>query len=87
VIGFRRHPASESPGVREVSIDALDDWLPRADHVVNILPASRETEDFFNADRFARFNRSAAYWQRGTSSWHLHGGRRSSPPRWVRLRC
>ena len=64
VIGFRRTPSE--PGV--LPIAELDQWLPRADHVVNILPASDQTNGFFNADRFARLKPDANYYNIGRGS-------------------
>jgi phosphoglycerate dehydrogenase-like enzyme len=70
LIGFKRTPSGDENGVRVLKIGELDEWLPRADHVINILPASRQTEEFFDADRFAKFKRSACYYNigRGTTN-------------------
>jgi phosphoglycerate dehydrogenase-like enzyme len=70
LIGFRRQPAGNAGAVRELPIAALDEWLPKADHVLNILPASHSTEGFFDAERFAKFKRSAIYYNigRGTTN-------------------
>jgi phosphoglycerate dehydrogenase-like enzyme len=65
LIGFRRNPAGDENGVRMLHIGQLDDWLGRADHVVNILPLSRETEQFFNIERLAKLKRSAYYYNIG----------------------
>jgi phosphoglycerate dehydrogenase-like enzyme len=61
VIGFRRRPSE--PNV--FSIDQLDEWLGRADHVINILPASSETKNFFGTARFAKLRREAIYYNIG----------------------
>ena len=70
LIGFRRHPSGDEGRVRIVSIRDVDQWLPQADHVVNILPASNETAGFFNAARFALMKRTAVYYNigRGTTN-------------------
>jgi len=68
LIGFRRTPKGDEGGVRILPIDQLDEWLPKADHVVNILPASDETEEFFDADRFAKLKRDAFYYNLGRGS-------------------
>ena len=70
LIGFKRTPSGDENGVRVLKIGELDEWLPRADHVINILPASRQTEEFFAAERFAKFKRSAFYYNigRGTTN-------------------
>jgi phosphoglycerate dehydrogenase-like enzyme len=68
LIGFRRNPQGDEAGVRILPIDQLDAWLPKADHVVNILPASDQTVDFFNMDRFAKLKRDAFYYNLGRGS-------------------
>jgi phosphoglycerate dehydrogenase-like enzyme len=70
VLGFRRNPRGDEPGVRTLPIAELDAHLGEADHVVNILPASDETANFFDAARFARMNPSAVYYNigRGTTN-------------------
>ncbi|HYO10642.1 MAG TPA: D-2-hydroxyacid dehydrogenase [Tepidisphaeraceae bacterium] len=68
VIGFRRHPRGDEAGVRVLAVTELDDWLPRGDHVVNILPLSRQTELFFNATRLAKLKRTACYYNIGRGS-------------------
>jgi phosphoglycerate dehydrogenase-like enzyme len=68
LIGFRRNIRGNEP-IRMASIDKIDEFLPQADHVINILPASESTNHFFNADRFARMKRSAIFYNigRGTT--------------------
>ena len=68
LIGFRRQPAANAGAVREVSINELDAHLPRADHVINLLPASAQTDNIFDADRFARFRAGAIYYNLGRGS-------------------
>jgi phosphoglycerate dehydrogenase-like enzyme len=68
VIGFKRHPAGDDGSVKLLPIAQLDAWLPKADHVVNILPASSETEELFNADRFAKMKGDAFYFNIGRGS-------------------
>jgi phosphoglycerate dehydrogenase-like enzyme len=65
LIGFRRHPQGDEGNVRVLPITELDAWLPRADHVINILPGSRQTEEFFDADKFAKLKRTAFYYNIG----------------------
>jgi phosphoglycerate dehydrogenase-like enzyme len=65
LVGFRRHPDPRDAAARVLPIDQLDEWLPRADHVVNVLPSSPQTQGFFDAARFARFRRGAAYYNIG----------------------
>jgi phosphoglycerate dehydrogenase-like enzyme len=70
LIGFRRRPSGDESGVQMRTIDQLDAHLPTADHVVNILPASDETANFFDAARFAKLKPSAVYYNigRGTTN-------------------
>ena len=70
MIGFRRRATADEAGVTMRTIDQLDEHLPTADHVVNVLPASAETEDFFDASRLARLKPTATYYNigRGTTN-------------------
>ncbi|MEA2734833.1 MAG: hypothetical protein QOE14_1284 [Humisphaera sp.] len=70
LIGFRRRPSADENGVAMRTIDQLDAHLPTADHVINILPASDETANFFDATRFAKLKPSAVYYNigRGTTN-------------------
>jgi phosphoglycerate dehydrogenase-like enzyme len=70
MIGFRRRATADEAGVTTRTIDQFDEHLPTADHVVNILPASAETENLFDANRFARFKPTAVYYNigRGTTN-------------------
>jgi phosphoglycerate dehydrogenase-like enzyme len=64
-------------------VSAVDEWLPRADHIVNILPANEGTVHFLNAERLASLKRGAIVYNigRGTTldqealMRELHGGR------------
>lgn len=54
VSGIRRGPVAPEERAEGIeSVAALPALLPAADVVVNLLPATRETESFWNADRFA----------------------------------
>jgi phosphoglycerate dehydrogenase-like enzyme len=68
LIGFRRRPDPEDASARVLPIDQLDGWLPKADHVVNLLPSSPQTENFFDTDRFAKLRRGATYYNIGRGS-------------------
>ena len=70
LIGFRRRPSDDENGVAMRTIGQLDEHLPSADHVINILPASPETENFFDTTRFAKLKPSAIYYNigRGTTN-------------------
>ena len=67
LVGFKRRPTAGEK-IRIESIDRLGDHLPHADHVINVLPASSETDGFFNANRFARMKRGATYYNIGRGS-------------------
>jgi phosphoglycerate dehydrogenase-like enzyme len=68
LIGFRRRPDASNEPIRIEPVDRLDEFLPQADHVVNVLPASNATEEFFNADRLGMMNRGAVYYNIGRGS-------------------
>jgi phosphoglycerate dehydrogenase-like enzyme len=70
LIGFRRRPSADENAVAMRTINELDAHLPTADHVINMLPASAETENFFDAARFAELKPTAVYYNigRGTTN-------------------
>ncbi len=65
--GVRRKP-QEDESIRVVTADEADQVLPDADHVINILPAADQTENFFDARRLARMKPSAVYYSVGRGS-------------------
>jgi phosphoglycerate dehydrogenase-like enzyme len=66
VIGTKRHPAPMA-GLAEVfTSDQTDDVLAQADFVLLLLPATRETDKFINAERLGRMKSGA---------WLLNFGR------------
>ena len=69
IVGYRRTP---QPGsiVRVIGPSKLPETLGEADHVVNILPDSTETRDFFNAEQFRQIKPGARYYSigRGTTT-------------------
>lgn len=69
VVGVRREPAS-SDRVKTVTPDKSDGLLPWADHVINILPANRSTENFFDERRLGLMRPDAVYYSigRGTTT-------------------
>ena len=67
LVGVRRAPRGDEP-IRIVAESSADSVLAEADHVVNLLPASNETEQYFNADRIARMKNSATYYNLGRGS-------------------
>ncbi len=64
LIGVRRSVRGDEP-IKVVAMDEIDALLPLADHVINILPASRETTHYFNADRIGRMKSSAVFYNIG----------------------
>jgi phosphoglycerate dehydrogenase-like enzyme len=52
-----------------MSTSVVDELLPRADHVVNILPANDESQNFLNAERLASLKQGAIVYNigRGTT--------------------
>jgi phosphoglycerate dehydrogenase-like enzyme len=64
----RRHPRGDE-AVPTISADQLDAHLPRADHVMNILPQNAESDRFFDARRFGRMKPGATFYNigRGTT--------------------
>lgn len=68
VVGVRRKVKGDEavPVVTQAEADAR---LPRADHVVNILPAAAGTDRYFTADRFAKMKPGTIFYNigRGTT--------------------
>jgi phosphoglycerate dehydrogenase-like enzyme len=62
----RRVGGNESIYVAETS--QVDELLPLADHVVNILPANDETRNFLNATRMANLKRGVIVYNIGRGS-------------------
>jgi phosphoglycerate dehydrogenase-like enzyme len=69
VIGYRRTP---QPGSEILIVGSADlaKILAEADHVINILPDSAQTQQFFNADRLRQMKSGARYYSigRGTTT-------------------
>ncbi|HTW95987.1 MAG TPA: D-2-hydroxyacid dehydrogenase [Tepidisphaeraceae bacterium] len=67
LIGLRRNPRGDEPiAMRRIS--QIDELLPQADHVMNILPASSETNLFFDANRFAKMKTGCVFYNIGRGS-------------------
>ena len=69
LIALRRHPTGNEP-IKTITDVELLDYLPIADHVINILPANPATREYVNAERFAAMKRGAIYYSivRGTTT-------------------
>ncbi len=64
LIAVRREIRGDE-SVPVVKASAVDGLLPRADHIVNILPANEESNNFLNAERLARVKRGAIVYNIG----------------------
>lgn len=60
VVGFRRRPRGDEP-VATRPVTDLPDWLPRADFVVDLLPAAVDTVNFFDAAKLAAMKPGAVF--------------------------
>jgi phosphoglycerate dehydrogenase-like enzyme len=64
VIGYRRKPQAGAP-IPIIGAEQLSRTLAEADHVINTLPESAATRDFFDSQRFAQFKSGARYYSIG----------------------
>lgn len=64
VMAHRRRVRGDE-GVRVVDTNDLQESLKQADHVVNILPDSLQTQHFFDAERFARMKPGSVFYNIG----------------------
>jgi len=67
VIGYRRSPQAKS-SIRVVGPEQLSAAMGEADHVINILPQSAETQSLFDAGRFGQIKPGARYYTIGRGS-------------------
>lgn len=69
VIGIRRNKA-EKPDYLDglYQMDALDEWLPKADFVATMLPGTKATYHVFNAETFAKMKEGAFFLNIGRGS-------------------
>jgi phosphoglycerate dehydrogenase-like enzyme len=82
LIAVRRHVSGDEP-IRVAEIARVDELLPLADHVVNILPANEQTKNFLNATRLGSLKHGAIVYNIGRGSTldqdallkELHAGR------------
>ncbi|RYG36387.1 D-2-hydroxyacid dehydrogenase [bacterium] len=58
VVGIRRTVRGDET-IPTYPLDEVDTWLAKADHVVNILPASASTDGFLDADRISKIKPGA----------------------------
>lgn len=64
IVAFRRKPVGDE-NCPTMPVSQLDTCLGDADHVVNILPSSPSTANFFDAARFARIKTRATFYNIG----------------------
>lgn len=68
LVGVRRRVRGDEP-IRTVSVSQIEEHLPTADHVIDILPASDDSNAFFSAARLALIKTGAIFYNigRGTT--------------------
>lgn len=68
VVAVRRTPRGDE-GIRVVTLEAADNELASADHVINILPDNADSVGFFNAERLAKCKEGSVFYNigRGTT--------------------
>jgi phosphoglycerate dehydrogenase-like enzyme len=64
LIGVRRQVKGTEP-IPTVALDRLEDYLPRADHVVNLLPGNATTLKLMNAQRIGLMKPGALFYNIG----------------------
>ena len=67
LVAVRREVRGDE-SVPVVPVSAVHAWLPRADHIVNILPANEDSHHFLNAERLASLKRGAIVYNIGRGS-------------------
>jgi phosphoglycerate dehydrogenase-like enzyme len=67
LIGVRRTVKGGEP-VRIITEEQVSEFLPRADHIVNMLPGNDSTISYFNEDRFQRMKPGAFFYNIGRGS-------------------
>src|SRR5262245_27792523 len=67
LIAVRRHVSGDEP-IRVEEIARVHELLPLADHVVNVLPANEQKQNFLNAARLGTLKRGAIVYNIGRGS-------------------
>jgi phosphoglycerate dehydrogenase-like enzyme len=67
LIGVRRTVKGDEP-VTVITEEQAPEFLPLADHIVNLLPGSDSTMRYFNEDRFGRMKPGALFYNVGRGS-------------------
>jgi len=60
LVGFRRRPRGDEP-IEVRPMAELAEWLPRADWVIDILPAANDTAGFFDQPKFVAMKPGASF--------------------------
>ncbi len=68
LVGVRRSPKGDE-SIPVITLEEADAWLPKADHVINILPANPDSNGYFGKDRLGLLKPSALFYNigRGTT--------------------
>jgi phosphoglycerate dehydrogenase-like enzyme len=64
ITAVRRIVRGDEP-VRTIATEQLDEHLPHADHVIDVLPSGQTSASLFTAARFARMKPTAAFYNVG----------------------
>lgn len=67
LIGFKRKNHGDE-AIKVVTEAGLDGVFPLADHIINILPANPQTENFLDAEQFAKMKKGAIVYNIGRGS-------------------
>lgn len=67
LLGVRRHVRGDEP-IETIPMERIDDYLPIADHVINLLPANESTANFFDAKRLGLVRPNAYFYNIGRGS-------------------
>jgi len=67
LIGVRRTVKGDEP-VRMIPGEQVEEFLPRADHVINLLPGNQSTMRYFDEDRFGQMKPGAIFYNIGRGS-------------------
>ena len=67
LIGIKRTVSGEQP-IRVAIQNEVDKYLPKADHIINILPANDETQKFLDAERLGNIKPGAFIYNMGRGS-------------------
>lgn len=64
LIGLRRQARGNEP-IQLIEESQLKDFLPKADHVINLLPSNGSTAEYFDASKFQLMKRGAYFYNIG----------------------